>query len=258
MTAVEPGTRPAPPVPGDSPADLPLIGICPYLVAADGAWRSTTVAREHRCAAVAPPAILAAEKQRRLCLTKDYVNCATFEAARTSRLNGFDRGATLPRPLARTTPVVLDHGRISVAMPALRNGRLSGQAVLIVLLAVAFAAILLARLTAPGAPAALDEPSPTPAVSAGVGASPTHPGATSGSTGSAGPSTGSSASPAAASDAPGSAQPSATGTQTYKIKAGDTLIGIAAKFGTTPKAIATLNGITNPSALRVGQVLQIP
>lgn len=258
MTAVDPGTRPTPPVPGDSPSDLAEIGMCPYLAAVDGAWRSTTVAREHRCGAVAPPAILAAEKQRRLCLTGDYVHCATFEAARASRPNGFDRAATLPRPLARTTPVVLDHGRISVTMPALRSERLSGQAVLIVLLGLAFAAILLARLTGGGAPAALDDATPTPAISAGTSAAATHPGASGQPTDSADPSDGSTSSPAAASDAPGSAQPSATGTRSYKIKAGDTLIGIAAKFNTTPKAIAKLNGLTNPSALKVGQVLQIP
>ena len=46
--------------------------------------------------------------------------------------------------------------------------------------------------------------------------------------------------------------------QTYKVKAGDTLVGIAAKFGTTPKAIAKLNGITDPSSLHVGAVLKIP
>jgi LysM repeat protein len=44
----------------------------------------------------------------------------------------------------------------------------------------------------------------------------------------------------------------------YKVKSGDTLIGIAAKFGTTPKAIAKLNGITNTANLKVGQVLKIP
>ena len=48
------------------------------------------------------------------------------------------------------------------------------------------------------------------------------------------------------------------GTRTYKIKSGDTLVGIAAKFGTTPKAIAKLNGLTNPAALKVGQTLKIP
>ena len=36
------------------------------------------------------------------------------------------------------------------------------------------------------------------------------------------------------------------------------LVGIAAKFGTTPKAISNLNGISDPSSLKIGQVLKIP
>jgi LysM repeat protein len=228
--------------------------MCPYLVTVDGAWRSTTVAREHRCGAVSPPAILAAEKQRRLCLTADHVTCATFEAARTTRPGGVERTPTLPRPVARTTPVVLDHGRIAMAMPSLRSERLSGQAIVVILLALAFAAILAARLTAGGAPAIVDgASSPTPAISAGASG---HP-ASSVPSGSAAPSAGSTSSPVA-SGAAGSAQPSAVGSRTYKVKSGDTLVGIAAKFGTTPKAISKLNGITNPSALKVGQILQIP
>jgi LysM repeat protein len=31
-----------------------------------------------------------------------------------------------------------------------------------------------------------------------------------------------------------------------------------AKFGTTPKAISNLNGISDPSSLKIGQVLKIP
>ena len=141
-------------------------------------------------------------------------------------------------------------------MPAFRSDRSPGQAVLIILLGVAFAAILLARLTGGGAPAALDSATATPGTSADASAVATN-SSSSRPSGAADPSSGSSSSPAAGSDAPGSAQPSA-GTRTYKIKAGDTLIGIAAKFNTTPKAIAKLNGLTNPSALKVGQILQIP
>jgi LysM repeat protein len=260
MTAVDPGTRTTPPVPSDSPRQAPLTGICPYLAAADGAWRSSTVAREHRCGAVAPPALLAAEKQRRLCLTDDFVSCATYEAARAARPNGAERLGTLPRPLARTAPVVLDHGRISVTMPALRGDRLSGQGILIILLGLAFAAILLARLTGGGAPGLVADASPTPtAASSGVSASPTRGAlATTRPSGSSEPSSEASSSPDVASAAPGTAEPTVPTQRTYKIKSGDTLIGIAAKFNTTPKAIAKLNDLTNPSALKVGQVLKIP
>ena len=44
-------------------------------------WRASTPAREHRCTVVTPPAILAAEKQRRLCLTAEHVGCSTYLAA---------------------------------------------------------------------------------------------------------------------------------------------------------------------------------
>ena len=155
MTALEPQVRNLPTaVPAGSVTGRPVTRICPYLAAADGAWRSTAVAREHRCGAVAPPAPLATEKQRRLCLTPEYASCATFEAARAARPIGHDRAPTLPRPMARTTPVVLDHGRLAITVPIWHSERSTGQAVLIVLMALAFAAIVLAKVTGGGAPAA--------------------------------------------------------------------------------------------------------
>lgn len=45
--------------------------------------------------------------------------------------------------------------------------------------------------------------------------------------------------------------------KTYIVKAGDTLSGIAAKYGTTYQQIAKKNGITNPNKIYVGQVLKI-
>ena len=42
------------------------------------------------------------------------------------------------------------------------------------------------------------------------------------------------------------------------VKSGDTLSGIAAKFHTTVSALASLNHISDPSKLHVGQVLKIP
>ena len=45
---------------------------------------------------------------------------------------------------------------------------------------------------------------------------------------------------------------------TYKVKRGDTLSGIAARFGTTVKVLVELNDIKDPSKLRVGQVLKLP
>jgi len=45
---------------------------------------------------------------------------------------------------------------------------------------------------------------------------------------------------------------------TNRVQWGDTLIGIAAKYRTTPKAIAKLNGISVSANLHVGQILKIP
>jgi hypothetical protein len=256
MTALEPQVRNLPTaVPAGSVTGRPVTRICPYLAAADGAWRSTTVAREHRCGAVAPPAPLATEKQRRLCLTPDYATCATFEAARAARPIGHDRAPTLPRPMARTTPVVLDHGRLSITVPILSSDRSTGQAVLIALMALAFAAIVLAKLTG-GSSAAANDGSPFPGVLAPVSASPKS---TGDPVASAAPDPTPVPPASSGTDASAAPDPSAApATRSYKVKSGDTLVGIAAKFGTTPKAISNLNGISDPSSLKIGQVLKIP
>lgn len=54
--------------------------------------------------------------------------------------------------------------------------------------------------------------------------------------------------------APKPQQPSTT---TYTVKSGDTLSGIAQKYGTTVSALAQLNGIQNPNVIYAGQVLKI-
>ena len=48
-----------------------------------------------------------------------------------------------------------------------------------------------------------------------------------------------------------------TKTITYTVKKGDTLSGIAAKYGTTYQKIAKENNISNPNYIRVGQKLKI-
>jgi LysM repeat protein len=59
--------------------------------------------------------------------------------------------------------------------------------------------------------------------------------------------------PAAASAA---AAPSASGT-TYTVAAGDSLSGIASRFGTTTRNLMALNGITNANLIRIGQVIKL-
>lgn len=50
------------------------------------------------------------------------------------------------------------------------------------------------------------------------------------------------------------AQPS---TGTYTVQSGDTLSEIAQKFGMSTNALASLNGISNPNVINIGQVLKV-
>ncbi|WP_346910116.1 LysM peptidoglycan-binding domain-containing protein [Faecalicatena orotica] len=45
---------------------------------------------------------------------------------------------------------------------------------------------------------------------------------------------------------------------TYVIQPGDTLSGIAQRYGTTYQTLATLNGITNPNLIYAGQTIRVP
>ncbi len=49
----------------------------------------------------------------------------------------------------------------------------------------------------------------------------------------------------------------AAGTQTYRIQPGDTLSGIAARYGVSVSDLVTLNGIVDPSFVLAGQTLRI-
>ena len=43
----------------------------------------------------------------------------------------------------------------------------------------------------------------------------------------------------------------------YIVQSGDTLSGIAAKYGTSYQNVAQLNGISNPNVIYVGQKLRV-
>lgn len=56
----------------------------------------------------------------------------------------------------------------------------------------------------------------------------------------------------------GSSSTPATGDTVYTVVKGDTLSGIAARYGTTYQKLAAYNGIANPNIIHVGQKIRIP
>ncbi len=153
------------------------------------------------------------------------------------------------RQFARTTPVVVDRGRASFGLPSFGDRRQLGQIGLVVLMVAALGAILLARLGQPGTPGLAAGGSPSPngslAASPQPTPSPTPP-----------PST--SPGPSASSPAKSPAASPTSKPQTYKVKSGDTLSSIAARFHTTAKIIEQLNDIKSPFVIHPGEVLKLP
>jgi LysM repeat protein len=232
---------------------------CPFLVAEAGGWRLDIPSRAHRCGAVSPPAPLSPEKQARLCLTAAHLTCATLQAslaAREARLGPLAAGGdrTTRWGLARTTTVIEEAGGLRTRVVGLLLDRGRWPAIPAVILVVTLI-VLAASGLRPTSPAAVEAtgtpvpatqaPAPTPAATALQTASVTSP---------------PTAPPASARP---TARPSATpkpsvAYRTYTVKSGDTLSAIAAKFGTTSRAIADLNGISVSTTLHIGQVLKIP
>src|SRR5262249_20437219 len=95
-----------------------------------------------------PPAVLTTDKQRRLCLTAEHVDCSTYVAAMSARAAaaGSPTGRGPQRPMPSTAPVSLDHGRFAVALPGMPD-RNVGQGGLVALMAVASGALPVSRLT---------------------------------------------------------------------------------------------------------------
>ncbi|MEA2674435.1 MAG: hypothetical protein QOI92_1627 [Chloroflexota bacterium] len=236
---------------------------CPFLVAEAGGWRLDVPSRAHRCGAVSPPAPLSPEKQARLCLTAAHLTCATLQAsqaARGARLGPLAAGGdrTTRWGLARTTTVIEESGGLRTRVVGLLLDRGRWPAIPAVILVVTLI-VLAASGLRPTSPAAV-EATATPAPRTNVPASTLIATALATESVTAPPTT-----PAATAQP--TARPSArtTGTplpsvayQNYTVKSGDTLSAIAAKFGTTSRAIADLNGITVSTTLHIGQVLKIP
>ena len=230
---------------------------CPFLLAEGGGWRLDVPSRDHRCAAVSPPAALSLEKQTRLCLTAAHTSCATYLASLSAR--GTRLG--IPAPvratrwgLARTTTVIEDAGGLRARVTGFLLDRRRWPAIPAVILVTTLVVLAVSGLRGGGAtPVATAIPT-----RAAVTAAPTlRPSAA--PTGTAAPEATPTSAPSAAPSptAVASTGPVAT-FRTYKVKSGDTLSAIANRFDTTSRAIAELNGISVGATLHIGQVLKIP
>lgn len=262
---------------------MAIAATCPFLAGPDGEYRAASPSRDHRCGAVDPPVRLPVEKQQQLCLRTRHLECPAFVAATAPGV-----ALTTSRPVPRSAPLVLERAEPILSIAGLTFPARALQFGLAGLLAVALVVVVLgggegrtpASAVGPGASAsaaAVARATPTPrrttgpSASAGAVAAPTagapatsEPANTESTepVGSAEPEqTAPATVPGATAVAPAdTASPSggvASG-KTYRVKKGDTLSGIAKRFGTTVKALQELNNITDPRLLRIGQILKLP
>jgi LysM repeat protein len=218
------------------PAESDALGACPHLRSVDGPWHAATPSRAHRCALLGTgrPTL---DRQRLHCLGPEHVACPTWLEAHG------DGGTARPGPFVATAPVVLEGP--GIALSADRSLRRLVGPLTIVVVAVALGAFVLARgPLAPGSPGG-DAPGATASPVALVTPSPATP-------------TPATPAPTVTPAAPTPAPTVTPRPATYKVKRGDTLSSIADRFGVTAKKLARLNGIDDPSLIRVGQVLELP
>lgn len=230
------------------------VSVCPFLQVTVGQWRHATPSRDHRCGAEQVPVIVGLEAQRRLCLGEPR-ECERHRSADEARraLAPF-----LPsRPIARTAPVVVERGRSAIAVPRVADRRTLGQAALAVLMVAAAAALIVARAGGPVGPLPGGAAGPSATTGAHApSATPPVPGATPSETPAPSPTPDTSSGPTPSPDATPSSSPGVA--RTYRVRSGDTLSEIAARYGTTVKVLQALNGISDPSVIRPGQVLRLP
>ena len=262
-TNIEGSPDPAPSDP-DAPPER-IHQVCPYLQGEGGGWRSLQPTRDHRCAAMQPPAEPAVVKQRDLCLQPPTLVCdlpgrarprgrrRSGPAGRRRPVAGHQAVGARPRARPRQRGVAASrcrpHGRPGAARGAhgaglprarRRPDHAVGRRVAGASLAAAAGAsqpIASAAPASPGSvtagcsirvPGSIDAPPPVRPRPVGVGS---------------------------VDDAEsGAVRHPAT---TYTVKAGDTLSSIAIAHGVTVKQLRKANGLDG-NVIRAGQELVIP
>jgi hypothetical protein len=216
--------------------------------------------------AVTPVDAPSIETQRGVCLTSAHVICSRFEAelgARRARWTGPPEGlaafeARVARRVPRVAPVALDRPSAIAGPLSLLGGSRRLARIALAAAMVGAAALLLAARFAGGGEGGSVGASPEPATPSAI-ASPTQ----ALGPGSASPSLPATSTPSPSPATSGSAEPPTStarlaSTRRYTVKSGDSLSGIARRFGTTVAVLKKLNAISDASRIRPGQVLRIP
>lgn len=209
--------------------------ICPFLRARDGAWRSASPVREHRCWAADPPSELPVLTQQRLCLMRGHDGCERFLHARELRSAALSRER--PGGGSRHDPAG-SRGRSSGGGGSRSGGVVAAIFSLIVAVprlalasfGVALAAIVFLVVVGGGTP------EPVPTGSAPVSMAPVM-----------------TASPASVDASPG-----ADGLRRYRVRPGDTLRTIADRFGISVRQLRAVNELGDPPRLEPGDVVLVP
>jgi LysM repeat protein len=222
---------------------IAALAACPHLVSVDGSWHGAAPSRAHRCRLLATgrPTL---DRQRDHCLAPAHVVCPTWLES-----HGDEGPRERPGPYVPMTTIVLEGA--GLGLPSEATARRMAAPATVVVVGVALGALVLARGPLAPPTTGAGEGGPSPAASATQAAATTDPGTE--VTPVATPPPVATQRPALPSEPSATPRPS-----TYRVKVGDTLIAIAARFDTTVAEIAALNGIANPSLIRVGQVLEIP
>jgi LysM repeat protein len=230
---------------------------CPLLaLGADHRTVLDSPDRGHRCHAEAVPSVVERSYQQRVCLSDAFARCDRYleHSARVGDpRNRYRHGLTSTRLVIPGEPA---WAVAAASRRQIRRSQLAGLAAALAVLAAGGVAVVSGALPAGlallGSAAPSETPVPSvPPPSSTPSASPTPTAAP----------TGTPPQPTASPTAIPTPTPTAAPTpppRTYVVVKGDTLGAIAARFGTTPNAIAAANGISNPNEINPGQVLVIP
>lgn len=233
------------------------VPVCPYLgLADDPATHLVFPSHSQRCHATTRPSTIETAKQAKDCLTEAHTGCSRYRPYAAPVPHGAVRAA-----IAAVTP---DPGHPASPRPGVRT-RARVVPLAILLVALAFAGIMLgAWLTSAMSDTPAGSGAPGPGAS-GTAASPPVASPTPPVTPTPPPTATPIPTPMPTPTATPIPTPTPSATPTpaptpivHRVRRGETLTGIAERYGVTIAAISKANGLPDPNLIVVGQLLVIP